>query len=991
MTREGLTADLEAMKRAGIGGALFLEVGIGIPRGPVQFMSEEWRLLFRHAVREAERLGIEIALGTGPGWCGSGGPWVKPENSMQHLVGAETAVRGPVRWEDVPVRPKPRTPYFGERSLTPELKKQWESFYEDVLVLAYPTPHGTARTADIDEKALYYRAPYSSKVGVRPFLDAPAEHPAATPGSAVDSARVIDLTARLGSDGKLAWDVPDGDWTILRLGRTLTGQTTRPAPAPGLGFESDKFDAAAVDAHFEAFFGTLIRTIGEPKFKDRGLTTLHFDSWEMSSQNWSPRFREEFARRRGYEPLRFLPALLGRVVDSPEITERFLWDYRLTAQELVIEKHAVRLRELGRRHGLRFSLEPYDLNPCADLALGGVADIPQGEFWSQGFGFLSEYSCIEAASIAHTLGRPVVAAEAFTANGNEAWKQHPGSMKAQGDWAFCAGINRFIFHRYQHQPWLDRFPGMTMGPYGVYWERTQTWWDMVGAYHSYLARCQAVLQQGHSIADVLYLTPEGAPHVFRPPGTAAAKAGALPDHPGHNYDGCDPETLIATASVHDGAIVFPHGTAYRLLVLPDFPTMTPRLLAKVEALLNAGATVVGEPPRKSPGLSGHPACDDQVRTTAERIWGNLQPGAERRVGRGRLVRHGPVEPLNTDARDSAKSAEQVPPGSGFRDLYPSFEYISGLLARSGLPADFVADKPLRFIHRRVGAAEVYFVANGSDQPIAASCRFRVSALLPEWWDPVDGTRRTLPSFAAAAEGCTELALSLPAHGSGFVVFRQSATGSPDTAGLANSGHESASRRTASAPGTISTVAATGTPTVLSTNFPSKTAVLELTAPWEVSFSPRWGGPERVVFASLVDWTSRPEPGIRHYSGKATYRTSFDLPSPAAGEAAAQPAHEVRADYFLSLGTVKNLASVRLNGRELGVVWCPPWSVRIPAAVLREKGNRLEITVANLWINRLIGDLPLPHDQRYAFATRHPYKADSPLSPSGLLGPVRLLR
>ena len=241
--------------------------------------------------------------------------------------------------------------------------------------------------------------------------------------------------------------MPPGDWTILRFGRTSTGQTTRPAPLPGLGFECDKFDAAALDAHFEAFFETLMKTVQPQRNPGRGLTTLHFDSWEMSSQNWTADFRDEFQKRRGYDPLRFLPAMTGRVVDSVEISERFLWDLRQTAQELVVENHALRLKELGRRHGLQLSIEPYDLNPCADLTLGGVADIPQCEFWSKGYGFDTEYSCFEAVSIAHTMGRPMVAAEAFTAEPGEDWRQYPGALKAQRDWAFCVGINRLIFHR----------------------------------------------------------------------------------------------------------------------------------------------------------------------------------------------------------------------------------------------------------------------------------------------------------------------------------------------------------------------------------------------------------------------------------------------------------------------------------------------------------------------------------------------------------------
>ena len=209
----------------------------------------------------------------------------------------------------------------------------------------------------------------------------------------------------------------------MRFGRTLTGQTTRPAPAAGLGFESGKFEKAPIDAHFQAYIRPLLPTNYPAKRPRRGVTALHFDSWELSAQNWSESFAAEFKNRRGYDPLRFVPAMAGRVVDSSEISERFLWDLRQTAQELVVENHLMRMKELGHRHGLYLSTEPYDLNPCADLTLGGPADVPMCEFWAWGGWFDTTFSCFEVVSIAHTLGRPVVAAESFTSGAGEDWRR----------------------------------------------------------------------------------------------------------------------------------------------------------------------------------------------------------------------------------------------------------------------------------------------------------------------------------------------------------------------------------------------------------------------------------------------------------------------------------------------------------------------------------------------------------------------------------------
>ena len=410
LTREGITADFEALKRAGIGGVIMMEVDVGIPRGPVKFMSDEWRALFKHAVAEAERLGLQMTLNAGPGWTGSGGPWVKPEQSMQHIVASAVEASGPSHFDAVLPRPQRRPAFFGDGALPTDLEKAKNDFYRDVMVLAFPTPEGEQRIGDIDEKALYVRAPYSSAPNVKARLPSLANYPALPSQAVVAADRVLDLTTKLDADGRLAWDVPAGKWTIMRFGRTSNGAGTRPAPLPGLGLESDKFDAAALDAHFETFIGALLREIGpRKKSPDTGWTMLHIDSWEMGAQNWTAAFRAEFRRRRGYDLMRYLPAVTGRVVDSVEVTERFLWDLRQTAQELIIENHAEHLKALGHKHGFGLSIEPYDMMPCADLSVGAVADVPMCEFWL--YGFDTAFSVIEAASIAHTCGRAVVAAE----------------------------------------------------------------------------------------------------------------------------------------------------------------------------------------------------------------------------------------------------------------------------------------------------------------------------------------------------------------------------------------------------------------------------------------------------------------------------------------------------------------------------------------------------------------------------------------------------
>jgi len=949
LSKDGMTADLESMKKAGIGNLIFLEVNVGIPRGPVDYLSEEWLELFKHAVDECKRLGIAMTLGIGPGWTGSGGPWVSADQSMQHLVFITTQVSGAEKKVIRLQLPQPKKPYFGEETFTPALKKQWEDFYEDVAVIAFPTTDATKKLNDIDEKALYYRAPYSSAPGVKPFLPSLANYNDFPAGASILKNQILDLTDKLQPDGTLNWKAPEGNWTIIRFGRRNNGAVTRPAPVQGLGFESDKFDTVALNAHLNEYTGKIFRKIGMPDtMSSGGLKYLHMDSWEMGAQNWTSQFRQEFIKRRGYDPLPFYPVYAGDIVENQEISERFLWDLRQTGQELILDYHARQVKKYSHRNGLGLSIEPYDMNPTADLELGSVADVPMCEFWSKGFGFNSTFSCMEATSIAHIEGQPLVQAEAFTAEASEAWKQYPGSMKNQGDWAFATGINRFFYHTFEHKPLNDSLrPGMTMGPYGVHWDRKQTWWPMVSDYHRYISRCQFILQQGKSVADILYLTPEGAPQVFLPPPSALQGNDTIPDRRGYNFDGCSPGQLYM-ATVKNNQIVFPGGASYKLLVLPVVETMTPALLEKVWSLVSDGATVVGIPPIKSPGLSGFPECDQKVQSIAREIWGTTkqpQLQTEHVFGKGKVIWGG-----NFNAKHK-------------NTLYPDYNLTAELLNKMGISEDFELSGSVRYTHRTTEDMDIYFVANRTDQLINVKCKFRTTKGTPQLWDPLTGKTRALPEFSIS-EGRTTVPLQFESYQSFFIVFEKNTTV------------------------TVSE----------KKNFLPKKEVATLSGSWSVSFDPKWGDPEKVIFDHLIDWTSRPEKEIKYYSGIAVYKKSFDLPTSAT--AGSQK-------LYLDLGKVKNMARVRLNGKELGVVWTAPWKVDI-TTIVKKKGNELEIEVANLWPNRLIGDEQFPDDGikdgkfpdwlikgesrtsgRYTFTTYSPYKKDSPLLSSGLIGPVTI--
>ena len=1098
ISREGITADLEAMERVGIGGVIMMEVALSVPPGDVEFFSDPWRELFAHAVTEAGRLGLVVSMNSAPGWTGSGGPWVTPEQSMQKVVAGETNVSSPRHFKDA--LPQPET----ERG-----------FYEDIAVLAFPTPENGYLIADIAEKALYERGPISSKPGVRAAFPSTADYKQLQLNQVIPSDRLVDLSDQMDATGQLEWDVPAGHWTILRFGRTSTGQTNRPAPLPGL--ECDKLDKKALDAHFRDFTAKLLDDVGE--LAGKTLVATHLDSWEVGAQNWTGEFRLEFLKRRGYDPLPYLPVMTGRVIEDLEVSERFLWDLRQTVSEMIVENHGRHMHELAQQHGLWFSVEPYDMTPCDDMTLGATADVPMCEFWSKGFD--TRYSVKEATSVAHVYGKPVVAAEAFTSV--DRWLFHPASVKALGDWAFSEGVNRFVIHRYIHQPFLQARPGLSLGPHGLHYERTQTWWEFSKPWHEYLARCQHVLRQGRFVADILYLSPEGAPNVFQAPN---------PPPEGYKFDACTPEALLTRVSVQDGRLVLPEGTAYRLLVLPKAEAMTPIMLRKIEALVEAGATVVGAPPCKSPSLSGYPQCDEEVKQLADTLWGSGPAEAvEHPVGEGRIIRFPDVPRENPfqDAMDSVAQARwiwhdegrpavsapvgklhfqravtldkdtpiqsaqvvmtadnaftlyvngrlagagddfqrlypmdvtslvqsgdnilavaaenggdqpnpagligvmivqygdgrlhtvytdsqwisavrvgrdwtgRMMPGYGSTALelgpigmgpwgtpggptqqesvYPESNEIVALLNRMGVPPDFAADSPLRYAHRETGKTDIYFVSNGQDKPVTATCTFRVAGKRPELWHPETGRKRQLPQFSPTEDGRTVVPLRFDAIEAYFVVFESTPPDAPvQLSGLSEK-----------------------------ESFPVLASLMEVAGPWQVSFDPDFGGPDGTVpFDELEDWTNRPEESIRYYSGAATYSKTIDIPAEMLS-----PGRRL----YLDLGQVEVIAAVKLNGKELGIAWKPPFRVEITDAA-QTGPNHLEVKVVNLWPNRMIGDEHLPPDSdrhangtlkqwpqwlldgnpsptgRHTFATWRHWTEDSPLLPSGLLGPVSILQ
>lgn len=911
-SKEGITRDLEEMNRQGIAGALVFDAGEGkgSPVGP-RFMSQAWRDLFKHALSEADRLGIELSANLCSGW-NAGGTWVTPEHAAKWLVWSSDQVQGGGRVS----RDLPRPEVRGD-------------FYRDIAVLAFPEggrPAGAPGLKNFDFKA--------ARIFLTQIPDVLFEEDAGTPGERdCQSKQVIDLSGQMDSNGRLTWDAPTGAWTVLRLGYTLLGAKTSCASVGSQGLEIDFLSRQAMDLHWGETGAKMLADAGP--LAGKTLTYVHDDSYEVAGPNrtqlnWTPEFRDEFRKRRGYDLLPYLPVLAGKIVDNREVSNRFLWDYRRTIGDLFADGHYRRMRDLARQHGVGTHPEsggPFW--PYIDaLELVGINDVPMGEYWKRVpekpdgkimWADPGNYAICDtvkqAATAAHIYGKRVCQAEAWTSMGPN-WEEDLFDLKDIGDKALCAGLTRNMLCFYVHQPRLDILPGYQWEAAGTHFDRNVTWWDMSHAWLKYLARCQHLLQQGLFVADFCYFYGEDVPNYvpvktqMRPP---------LPK--GFDCDTINADVLLNRLAVKDGRLVLPDGMSYGYLVLPHRSpaTMSVKVLKRVKELVEAGATVIGPEPERAPGLTDYPACDEGVRRIAAELWGDSK-GQDPRIGKGRII--------------TEKGLRDILLADG---LKPDFKY-------SGQRKDAALD----YIHRAGDGVDIYFIANQLDRSESAECLFRVSGRQPEIWDAVTGERRDAAEWHVT-EGRTVMHMQFAPRQSLFVVFRREVSG--------------AERETQAG----------------KSNFPALSVAEELAGPWTVRFDPKWGGPESVVFEQLVDWTTRPEEGIKYYSGKAVYEKTFDLP-----EALRQTGKRIHLD----LGKLKNVAEVRLNGKELGVVWTAPWRVEITSA-MQPAGNQLEIGVVNLWPNRLIGDSKLPEAKRLTVTNVKKFKPDSPLLPSGLMGPVTL--
>lgn len=973
VSKEGIEADLIAIKEAGLSGVQLLDANPpgGLPAGPVRYGSKEWHDLVQYAIRTAHSLGLDFTLMNCPGWSTSGGPWITAEQSMKRLTWSET----PIDVSSQSIR------VF---AAAPPAKLD---FYRDIALLAIPA--SDRRLKDWQGKALFEKD------------DIPKEISGSGNSTVIAKEKVRDLTEASGllsSDSSRTPDtlsfelspgtLPPGKWTLLRIGYTTTGKTNHPAQKEGTGLEVDKMDSDAVQFHFTKSLDQIL-SAATPQAVDGVL----IDSWEAGKQNWTRHLPEEFHRLRGYDLRPWLPALAGYIIGSEEETEAVLRDFRLTVSEMVAAHYFETMQAEARSRNLSLHAEPYHGTIFNEFISSVPVDEVMTEFWVHGARL--DEGTKEIASFVHTTGKDRLSAEAFTSRSLESgsWLETPSILKPIGDRAFALGINRLVLHSIVHQPREDLAPGLTLGQYGSHFGRLETWWPLARGWVDYLARCQWLLQQGRFVGDVLFLQTDEVMK-FKP------RVPTLPA--GYDFDGLHPSQMAnLRVETKTGNVYLPESLHYRAILLPDKWRADLTTLRELKRLSREGAKIFGARPERPASL-----LDNKTEWLNEvnSLW--ITPSKEGpSAGPSKGISSSPnfsawLETTNIKpdivitSPDFPSSHEDNSPDRYRRWYFPT-EYKKSSPTRDDI----------RHIHRRTKQGEdIYFIASMSPVPVRITATFRdADSRRAEIWDPVTTNTAIAPIQRVRPEGEGEINLTLEAGGSVFVIFRHT----PNEPSQAR-WQENVFPR----------------PSDMTANGQQLTAIdratIRIESPWVVKFQQpgNHATPFERHFPQLMNWKESNDSQIRFFSGLADYQTTFELP-----ESFLSHIGKEEARVRLSLGELFDIASITINGKSAGIIWTRPYELDVTSLVQTGK-NSLSIKVANRWPNRLIGDETFSLDAKYnifankygqripdallaelppwwndpakstsrerqSFSTWRPYTRESPLLDSGLIGPVSL--
>lgn len=901
-TEEAIDRELNEMSRKGIGGVLLVDAGGAnqhgngtVPAGP-SFGSSAWTRLYLHALSTAQKLHLEVTLNITSGW-NLGGPAVSPAEASKLLTWSRVSVVNGM---------------FDGTLPAPPVKN---GFYQSIAVLAYPLHHGTALPGKFGSGRAAIRVLPFKAASRETGLSMPPSEPLLEDTTATANEQdtnlneIVDLTAQVDAAGHLRWQPPSKEkWEILRIGYTDSDARVSTSSDTWQGLAIDYLDTAA----FDAFWNRTVAPLLEASRPYLGTTLVHLatDSWEVGGTNWTGKFRDEFRRRRGYDPVPYLPIVTGRIVENRDASNRFLSDLRRTVADL-ISTHYDRFAERAAAYGLGVQAEsggPHGA-PLDALATFRHSAIPQTEFWAPSREHRTldseRFFLKEAASAANIYGRAFAAAEGPTSIGPQWSESLAADLKPTFDRAVTEGMNRLVWHEFTSSPASAGLPGQEYFA-GTHLNPRLTWWNQSQDFFLYLNRVQWMMQQGYAVADVLYLYGNQAPNFVRL--KADDPAGALP---GFDYDATGEDALLHSLRLEDGAFHSPAGNRYRLLAMPRSRAVSLPALRRIAEFLDQGGVLVGPVPSTSSGLLSS-QDSAEFASLLQKIWNGCATPT-RSVGKGQVYCSG-----------NARAA----------------------LASLHIPPDFFSASPaLDSIHRRTENDDIYFVRNGSASAISTLATFRVAHTTPQLWNAVDGSIHA-PAFVHSSESTTEIPLDLPPYGSIFVVF------SP--------------REQTQKPSPVQALPA------------AKPVLIDLPATqWTIAFESGRGAPVGPQpLAGFTSWSENRDPRIRYFSGTATYRTAVQLNL--------HPGQSVH----LKLSELHEIATVRVNGQPAGTIWAFPLELDLTGK-LKNGANTLEIEVANLWPNRIIGDAQPGNHARFTSTNIRAYKADSPLLSSGIIGSVCL--
>lgn len=892
-SKEGITKDLEAMQASGIGGATIFNISSSVmeshaptennPWPDQTYRSPKYWEAIKHAAAEAERLGLEVGLHNTVGYSTTGGPWIDEPRSMQRLTWSSVDVTG---GQNVSVQ-LPPPPLGADEGWGKTGRKL--SWFNDLAVLAVPADRKTIALQEVQ-----------------------------------------DLTGKMSADGLLTWNAPAGKWVVYRMCHASTGRPPHPVPDDVLGkvLEADKMSLEQTKFHWQTVIDPLKEQLGP--LLGTGFRHFLIDSYEAGNQNWTPGFREEFKRRKGYDPLPWLMTMgttvhnghgkTERVLNDADQTARFEWDYRDVIHTLFFENGWKPASEMIHAAGATLQHEPYG-GPFDTVAGAGLADLPMVEFWT-GRDVSVDQRVVGGG---RAMGRRVIGAEAFTGGpGNSKWNETPGPLKRCADGAYAGGVNRLVLHHWVHQPFDDRYqPGFGMGWWGTHFNRHQTWFEPGKEFFRYLGRCQALLQRGETpVAHVSV----GGPH--------------------DGGDAISERVFLDGVSVRDGLIAIAGGRQYRLLHVPHGGALLPEATVQIEKLLQAGATIVAAAPKRSPSLSGYPACDDRVKAIATRVWGDGKEPV-RKVGKGTLYAEGNLAAAKKDL-----------------GITPAFELVG------------TKSTSIRMIHRADGTAQWFFVANIHSKAAKFTSSFAVTGMLPELWDAELGTIAPAPSWRMMNGRC-EVDLVLDAEKSVFVVFRN-----PTTAA-------------ASAPKIETPAAAAET--------------LAIEGAWQVECRPVLEKPLTVTLDKLASLSGMEKPALKYFSGTAVYRKTITVPATLLGKGKVfLDLGEVCNLATVAVnGRPQGVWWHRPYARDIGAALRPGENT-IEIAVANTWHNRLagdEQEPADFewgadrggnghvmkgYPEWFLKNQPRPSSGRKGFVVWYYHRPDSKLEPAGLIGPVKLV-